>query len=205
MNVKKWAYPLAIITLAVFLIIAFNFKAPSFEAFDERIAAALRGNDFIILFHYLGETVFVVIVALALLLFLWIREQNYRGMLFVLLTLAAGTTLNNLIKNTIERPRPEIVDQLSSYSFPSGHSQMSILYLLTLAYLFSELTASKKKAMIAWLVAIVLFICIGLSRIAESRHFATDVLAGWSLGYTWFVVCVIWYESRKRKSKRLNS
>lgn len=200
MNVKKWAYPLAIITFVFFLIIAINLKTPSFEAFDERIASVLRGNDFIILFHYLGETVFVVIVALALVFLLWIRKQNYRGMLFVVLTLAAGTTLNNLVKKIVERPRPEIVDQLSSYSFPSGHSQMGILYLLTLAYLFSELTTSKKKAMIAWLVAIVLFILIGLSRVAESRHFATDVLAGWSLGYTWFVLCVIWYESRKRKS-----
>lgn len=203
MNVKKWAYPLAIITFAVFLIIVFNFKTPGFEAFDERIASAFRGNDFIILFHYLGETVFVVLVALILVLFLWIRKRNYRAMLFVLMTLAAGTTINQLIKNYVERPRPDIVDQLSSYSFPSGHSQMGILYLLTLAYLFSELTANKKKAMIAWIVAIVLFICIGLSRVAEGRHFATDVLAGWSLGYTWFVICVIWYESRK--SKRLDS
>lgn len=202
---KKWAYPLAVVTLAVFLVIAFNFKTPSFEAFDERIASSLRGNELLGLFHYLGETKLVVIIAIIVLLFLWIRQQNYRGMLFVVMTLAAGTTINNLIKSYVERPRPEIVDQLTSYSFPSGHSQMSVLYLLTLAYLFSEITTSKKKAMLAWVVAVVLFICIGLSRIAESRHFATDVLAGWSLGYTWFIVCVIWYEARKRKLKRLNS
>ena len=205
MNVKKWAYPLAIVTLAVFLIMAFNYQTPSFEAFDNRIASALHGNELLGLFHYLGETIFVVIIAILLILFLWIRQQNYRGMLFVILTLAGGTSINNLIKNYIERPRPEIIDQLQSYSFPSGHSQMSVLYLLTLAYLFSEITTSKKKGTIAWIVATILFICIGLSRIAESRHFATDVLAGWSLGYTWFTVCVIWYEVRKRKFKRLNS
>lgn len=205
MKVKKWAYPFAILTFAIFLTMAFNFKKTSFEEFDERIASVLRGNELLGLFHYLGETVFVVFVALILILFLWIRKHNYHGMMFVLLSLAGGTAINNLIKNYVERPRPEIVDQLSSYSFPSGHSQMSVLYLLTLAYIFNELTTSKKKALIAWTVAIVLFICIGLARIAESRHFATDVLAGWSLGYTWFVVCVMWYESRKRKVKRLNS
>ena len=205
MSVKKWAYPLAIVTLAVFLVMAFNFKTPSFEAFDERIASALRGNELLGLFHYLGETILVVIIAVILLLFLWIRQKNYRGMLFVVMTLAGGTTINNLIKNYVERPRPEIADQLTSYSFPSGHSQMSVLYLLTLAYLFSEMTTSKKKKTIAWIVATALFICIGLSRIAESRHFATDVLAGWSLGYTWFIICVIWYEVRKRKLKRSNS
>ena len=46
---------------------------------------------------------------------------------------------------------------------------------------------------------------IGLSRIAESRHFATDVLAGWSLGYTWLIICVVWYELRERKFNRENS
>jgi undecaprenyl-diphosphatase len=205
MNVKKWAYPLAILTLVVFLVMAFNFKTPSFEAFDERIASALGGNELLGLFHYLGETILVVIIAVILLLYLSIRQQNYRGMLFVLMTFAGGTIINNLIKNYVQRPRPEIIDQLTSYSFPSGHSQMSILYLFTLAYIFSEITTSKKKTTIVWIVATILFICIGLSRIAESRHFATDVLAGWSLGYTWFTICVIWYEARKRKFKRLNS
>ena len=130
MNVKKWAYPLALVALGIFLVVAFNFKTPNFEAFDERIASLLRGNEFIILFHYIGETIFVVIVALVLLLFLWIRERNYRGMLFVVMTFAGGTLLNQLVKNYFTRPRPEIVDQLSSYSFPSGHSQMSVLFLL---------------------------------------------------------------------------
>lgn len=205
MNVKKWAYLLALVTLVIFLVMAFNYKTPNFEAFDERLVSPLQGNEIIILFHYLGETVFVVIIALLLLLFLWIRENNYRGMLFVLMTFAAGTFINQLLKTYFERPRPEIVDQLSSYSFPSGHSQMSVLYLFTLAYLFSEMTASKKKATIAWLVAILLACLIGLSRIAEGRHFPTDVLAGWSIGYTWFVICVFWYEARKRKFKRKNS
>lgn len=205
MNVKKWAYLLALVTLVIFLVMAFNYKTPNFKAFDERIASPLQGNEIIILFHYLGETVFVVIIALLLLLFLWIREKNYRGMLFVLMTFAAGTFINQLLKTYFERPRPEIVDQLSSFSFPSGHSQMSVLYLFTLAYLFSEMTASKKKATIAWLVAILLACLIGLSRIAEGRHFPTDVLAGWSIGYTWFVICVFWYEARKRKFKRKNS
>lgn len=72
------------------------------------------------------------------------------------------------------------------------------LYLLTIAYLLSEGLNRSKKALLIWAVALILICLIGLSRIAESRHFATDVLAGWSMGYTWFIVCMLWYERRKR-------
>lgn len=204
MNLKKWAYPLALVTLAIFLVMAFNFNSPRFDVFDERIASLLRGNEFIGLFHYLGETIFVVIVTVIVFLYLWIRERNYRAMLFVVLTMAAGTTINQGLKALFARSRPEIVDQLTSYSFPSGHSQMGVLYLFMLAYLFSKMTTTTKKATAVWIFAIVVACLIGLSRIAESRHFATDVLAGWSIGYTWFIICVLWYERRQRKFKRLN-
>ena len=204
MNLKKWAYPLAFVTLAIFLVMAFNFNSPRLDVFDERIASLLRGNEFIGLFHYLGETIFVVIVTLIVFLYLWIRERNYRAMLFVVLTMAAGTTINQGLKALFARSRPEIVDQLTSYSFPSGHSQMGVLYLFMLAYLFSKMTTTTKKATAVWIFAIVVACLIGLSRIAESRHFATDVLAGWSIGYTWFIICVLWYEQRQRKFKRLN-
>ncbi|WP_274308394.1 phosphatase PAP2 family protein [Solibacillus daqui] len=200
---KKWAYPLALVTFAVFLVMAFNYKSSSFIAFDERIASILRGNEFIGLFHYLGETVFVAIVTLMVFFYFWLKEKNYRVMLYVVLTMAAGTAINQGLKAFFERQRPEIAEQLTSYSFPSGHSQMSVLYLFMLAYLFSKITTNHKRTTLVWIAAIVLACLIGLSRIAESRHFATDVLAGWSIGYTWFIICVIWYELRDRKYKQL--
>ena len=55
------------------------------------------------------------------------------------------------------------------------------------------------------LVAIILFVLIGLSRIAEGRHYATDVLGGWSLGIAYFTLCVIWYEYREKLFKKNRS
>ncbi|WP_301281715.1 ECF transporter S component [Lysinibacillus capsici] len=110
---------------------------------------------------------------------------------------AAGNVLNQLLKKWEQRPRPEIEDQLTSFSFPSGHSMTGILYLFTLAYILAE-NSSKGRKILLWLGATILMVLIGLSRIAGARHFATDVLAGWSIGYTWFIICVIWYERRKR-------
>ncbi|MEK4231007.1 phosphatase PAP2 family protein [Solibacillus sp. FSL H8-0538] len=205
---KNWAYPLAAVTFVVFLLLAINYEKLFTVEFDTTMSSLLGGNELLILFHYIGDTIFVVCVALITMLVLWIRGRNYRGMLFVLLTVAAGNLLNQLLKAIFERPRPEIVEQLTSYSFPSGHSMTGVLYLLALAYLVSEVLIVRKQIIGVWVVAVTLACLIGLSRIAESRHFATDVLAGWSMGYTWFVVCVIWYEYSKRrtaKNKRLRN
>lgn len=183
----------------MFLIIALNFDTPSFEAFDIKIRSLLFGNSFIILFHNLGEIKFIIVATVIMLLYIAIFKKDFRGVLFVLLTVGVGNGLNQLLKRIFARPRPEIEDQLSSFSFPSGHAQISVLFFLTLAYLISIWLKNKKWKFTTYGLMLVLIFLIGLSRIAEGRHYATDVLAGWSIGYTWFIICVLWYESKKHK------
>lgn len=194
---KKWAYPLAIVTLIVFIVFRVTYQSQLMNTFDAKMAEILFGNRFIEIFHYIGEPIFVVAVAVVLMVYLAWKVKNYRGMLFVVLTFAAGNVLNQLLKKWVQRPRPEIEDQLTSFSFPSGHSMTGILYLFSLAYILAE-NRNKSRKILLWLGATILMVLIGLSRIAGARHFATDVLAGWSIGYTWFIICVIWYERRKR-------
>ncbi|RUL53625.1 MULTISPECIES: phosphatase PAP2 family protein [Lysinibacillus] len=202
---KKLTSILAIITLFTFFIVLMNYEKSFFVNFDEQMKELFFGNSIIVAFHYIGNTPVIIAVALILLLVLWLKQRNYRGMLFVLLTIAGGRVLNQIIKNAVDRPRPEMLDQLTSFSFPSGHAMLSLLYLFTIAYLLSETLASNKKIVLVWFTAIILAFFIGLSRIAENRHFATDVLAGWAIAYTWFAICVFWYEQRKRKFNKIKS
>lgn len=199
--IKKWAYPLAIVTLIAFFMLRLTYQGETIFSFDTKVADIVFGNQFIEAFHYIGEPSFVITVALILMVYLAWKVKNYRGMLFVLLTFAGGNVLNQLLKKWIQRPRPDIEDQLTSFSFPSGHAMSGILYLFTVAYLLSE-NNSKARQIQLWAGAIVLTILIGLSRIAGARHFASDVLAGWCIGYTWFIICVLWYERRKRLYKK---
>lgn len=201
--IKKWSYPLAIVTLIVFFALRLTYKSDMILNFDKKVAEILFGNRYIEIFHYIGEPKFVVGVAIILILYLAWRAKNYRGMLFVVLTFAVGNVLNQMLKKWVQRPRPEIDDQLTSFSFPSGHAMSGILYLFTVAYLLSE-NNTKARQIQLWIGAIVLTILIGLSRVAGARHFASDVLAGWSIGYTWFIICVLWYERRKRLFKPKN-
>ena len=196
---KKRVSFFALVTLVVFIIIALNFDTPPFETFDLKIRSLLFGNSFIIVFHNLGEIKFIIVATVILLLYLAIFKKDFRGVLFVLLTVGVGNGLNQLLKRIFARPRPEIEDQLSSFSFPSGHAQISVLFFLTLAYLISKWLKNKKWKFTTYGIILALIFLIGLSRIAEGRHYATDVLAGWSIGYTWFIISVLWYESKKHK------
>lgn len=82
---------------------------------------------------------------------------------------------------------------------------VGLLYLFTIAYLATEHQTNRKITVTIWLGAIFMSIMIGLSRIAESRHYASDVFAGWMVGYTWFVLVALWYEYRKRNRKNKNN
>lgn len=196
---KKGTSIIAFITLVMFIIIALNYDTPSFEAFDIKIQSLLFGNSFIIAFHYLGETKFIISATVVIMLYLWIRKKDAHSLFFVLLTVGGGYGLNQLLKQIFARPRPDIENQLASFSFPSGHAQISVLFFLTLAYLISKWVKNKKSNIITYSSMLALIFFIGLSRVAEGRHYAMDVLAGWSIGYTFFILCVLWYESKDHK------
>ncbi|WP_391117978.1 phosphatase PAP2 family protein [Psychrobacillus sp. L3] len=200
---KKWFYPLGLATLFGFATFFLTFTKDEMVSFDHKMSELLSGNQFIIAFHYLGETAFVIIVMLILFGYLWIRSKNYRGMLFGLFTVGVGNVLNQLLKNWVQRARPDIPHQLHSFSFPSGHAMGGLLYVFTVAYFLTEHQSNKKIRILIWIGAILLTMMIGLSRIAESRHFASDVLAGWMVGYTWFVIVALWYEYRKKSVPKI--
>lgn len=195
---KKLLYPLAIVTLIAFITLFFNFTHEEMQEFDEEIGEALIGNEFIRFFHYIGEPLWIASAAFILIVYLAFRRTNYRGMLFVLFTVAGGNLLNHLLKEWIQRVRPEMPDQLTSFSFPSNHAMVGLLYLFTYAYLLTENRSSMKWRLSIWISAIVLTLLVGLSRIAGNNHYGTDAIGGWLLGYSFFILVVVWYEWRNR-------
>lgn len=92
--------------------------------------------------------------------------------------------LSAIIKLLTKRIRPDTLYvknmRFKTYSFPSGHSYMSLLVFGSLAYVVSRTFMPTWSAIIICTLT-VLTLLIGLSRIYLGAHFPTDVLAGWIL------------------------
>ena len=199
--VRKTAYSLAIVTFFIFCLMWVNLNHTLVQNIDRIAVDWFKDNSFLAIFHYFGEPWFVVTVGIIIMAVLWLRMRDYRLMLFLLATFGGGAALNQILKNIIERPRPERIEQLMSYSFPSGHSMSGMIYLLATVYIVTKYINFERREWMVWLGAFILAILIGISRVAESRHFGSDVIAGLSLGFTWFMLCVYWYELRENAIK----
>lgn len=73
-------------------------------------------------------------------------------------------------------------------NFPSGHTFISTVLYPSIAYFLSLTANSIKLKRFYFTSAIAIVIIVGISRVTGSGHTVTDVIAGWSLGLSWFAL-----------------
>ncbi len=133
-----------------------------------------------------GVTVITLVTTVALLAFLMHRKL-WHAAIFAGTVLLAFVSSEGL-KDAYNRPRPDLVPHGSyaySASFPSGHSTLSAAVYLTLAMLISSLEPNRGTKSLVFVVAGLLVVGIGFSRVYLAVHWPSDVLAGWCLGAAW--------------------
>ena len=139
----------------------------------------------------LGSTVVLLLVTLSVVGFLFLSNKRHAMWLTVFATLG-GALLTALLKAYFGRPRPAIVphlEQVSSLSFPSGHSVLAATVYLTLGALLAREVSPLRMRLYVLSVAVVLTALIGISRVFLGVHYPTDVLAGWTAGLAWSLTC----------------
>jgi undecaprenyl-diphosphatase len=150
----------------------------------------------------LGGPSVLTLLTVAVSLFLALDGKKHMA-LFVCGSIGSGLLVSNLLKNAFDRPRPDIVPHevyAASYSFPSGHSMLSALTYLTLGAILAR--AHERKLLKAYflLTAVFLTVLIGVTRVYLGVHWPTDVLAGWTAGAVWALLCWLvarWLQSRQ--------
>lgn len=149
----------------------------------------------------LGGMGVLTFLTLALCGYLGLQHKG-RGAVLLLAAIAGGITASMLLKAGFDRPRPDLVPHGSyvyTSSFPSGHSMMSAIVYLTLGALLARFQKSRRlKAYVLALAAFVT-LAVGLSRVYLGVHWPTDVLAGWTAGATWALVC--WAVARRMQRR----
>jgi undecaprenyl-diphosphatase len=144
----------------------------------------------------LGGVIVLTLLTAAVVGYLLLARLPHAAV-FLLVAVLGGLLLSTLFKELVARPRPRVVPHLShveSPSFPSGHSMMSAVVYMTLGSLLARLTPPYRLKVYFVVVALLLTFLVGVSRVYMGVHYPTDVLAGWSAGLAWAVLC--WLTAR---------
>lgn len=130
----------------------------------------------------IGGTWITSILGVMIGLIFAIREK-WRSSAIMLLSIASTAFMVGAMKEFFMQSRPyNALYELNDYSFPSGHAAMSAAFFIALAYLLAPKIRSWVWRELFLVACVLTTIAIGLSRIALNVHWASDVIAGWSLG-----------------------
>lgn len=145
----------------------------------------------------LGSVVVLSLMTFAVAGF-FLLQRKYAAMLLVLSATVGGIVISTVIKHFVSRGRPmvfEHADLVYTSSFPSGHSMLSAVVYLTMGSLLMRLVKGHLLKLYFLIVAMTFTVLVGVSRIYVGVHWPTDVLAGWTAGLVWALIC--WLVARQ--------
>jgi membrane-associated phospholipid phosphatase len=139
-------------------------------------------------------------------LILWRWTRTLRTPAVLVLAMIGSSALSSGLKNLIGRARPDVTVVLgpvsNTFAFPSGHALNSTVFFVTVAALIWPRIRSLRYRIAILAVAVVMSLGIGLSRVYLGYHWATDVLAGWTVAIVWLVIVLnVAYFARKRGNR----
>jgi undecaprenyl-diphosphatase len=110
------------------------------------------------------------------------------GFLHLTLALLGAFLFPELLKGYFARERPDALLHLvpvRSQSFPSGHSFGAAACYATFAFFFARFVARRSIEIFCYVLATLIVVTIGMTRIYLGVHYPTDVLGGLSAGGAW--------------------
>jgi membrane protein DedA with SNARE-associated domain/membrane-associated phospholipid phosphatase len=175
------------------LLAGIFFGWPYLTQFDNGIMTLIQehrstaADQFVIVVTGLGDFR-TQLFAAGLLLSLLLVTRQWRHALFAGITMLGTACANGTMKWLFARQRPEVLlEPLTTYSMPSGHSSAAFAFFMTLAVLASR--GQPVRLRLTWLMLGGLpAISIAMSRVYLGVHWPTDVLAGMLLAFTFCAI-----------------
>ncbi len=135
-----------------------------------------------------GGAIFIIVLTALLV----IAIKNKKIGLSIFTNLVIITVLNQSLKRILQRPRPTEyrIIQETGYSFPSGHSMISMAFYGYLIYLIYRYVKNKYIKWLSISLLSILICLIGISRIYLGVHYTSDVLGGFLISISYLVIYI---------------
>lgn len=127
---------------------------------------------------------------LVLLLVIVAFAPGKRPGMFCTVNLVLVVLLNVLLKELVQRPRPEDINLVveTGFSFPSGHSMVAMAFFGLLVWLVWHYEKDRTMRLACCTGFSLIILLIGISRIYLGVHYASDVLAGFCISLAWLAM-----------------
>lgn len=178
--------------------------------FDESVFNFLRShvtetnNKVMLALTFLGTHNFLIPANLLLIAyFLFVRKHKWYSIKVPAIALTSLGLMFGL-KHFFGRPRPDVplLFEANGLSFPSGHALFSITFYGLLVYICYK---SVKNPGLRWgliVFLLILILLIGFSRVYLRVHYASDVIAGFAVGFMWLAFGIWLLNRMERYSRR---
>jgi membrane-associated phospholipid phosphatase len=132
----------------------------------------------------LGSPGVVIVVAFAAAAVVWRRRRSLIEASMCVLAPGIGGVVESTAKIIVDRTRPmtAALTGESGVGFPSGHATGFTALALTLVFVFAK-PDSPTSRRVAAVVAVILSVLMGVSRVIVGAHYPTDAMAGVLLGF----------------------
>jgi len=184
----------AAIALSLFVWLGYQVRYGEPTAFDVTVRAWLRSLETAELSAVMwGASVYGAPVRLSPLCLaaaaVFLLRGWRRGALLVIVTFAGAALLDVGLKELFARARPQAFFDYyptpQSFSFPSGHALFAVCFFGGIAVLLSHRLRGRLPQILVWLIALVLIVLVGASRVYLGVHYPTDVIGGFAVGIVW--------------------
>ena len=192
---KTYKWIILLICLIIFLGILediFEYQKLELDTIIyEIIILNLRAEPFTIFMHIitnLGGAYPLIAISVLSIVIMKNKKIGYS----ISINLIIITLLNLILKNIVQRPRPEgyrLIDE-TGYSFPSGHSMVSTAFYGLIIYIIWKNVKNKTIKYTSCTLLSILVILIGISRIYLGVHYASDVLGGFLISIAYLIVYI---------------
>jgi undecaprenyl-diphosphatase len=198
----SWITIRFIIALALFLATLFVFVSITDEivlenenGFDQYISKAILpfvspfATSVMKSFTFFGSEMFLFPAYLVLIIFYIFRKKSRLALDIIMIGLSS-TGILFLFKDIFKRHRPldPIVNNVSGFSYPSGHSFSSFTFFGLLIYIIWKTNIRKFWKILLAFILFVFATIIAFSRVYLRVHYPSDVVAGFCLSIIWLMI-----------------